>query len=230
MLLSLDKFLHPLLFSFKIRKDLIEKNKQDNVTLQNLLDYCWNIGIPVIHVSDFPSKAKRKPDGIAAIINDRPTIVLSKNMKFSAWQAFILAHEIGHLCLNHLSGDSVIVDDEVQVQDPERTEEKEANRFARELLLGQDINYTCQSRINAEQLAQNAQETGEKTKSDPGSIALNYAHTARFIPVGMKALGFLEPDADAIGTINQKMLGNIDPELLAEGPLRWLLSLTGAKA
>ncbi len=46
----------------------------------------------------------------------------------------------------------------------------------------------------------------------------------------MKALGFLEPDADAIGTINQKMLGNIDPELLAEGPLRWLLSLTGAKA
>lgn len=215
----------------EIRGNLLDFAGQQTVHLGNLLDYCWNSGIPVLHVSRFPA-GHRKFDGMAATVDGRPVIVISKKMKFAAWQVFILAHELGHICLGHVPEGSALVDEQVEVKDKESgqtDEEKDANRFAKELLLGDaDLAYGSPHRLKGAQLAEAARRTGLNSKSDPGVIALNYAHTSNFIPVGMSALQRLEPSPDAVGMINQKMLANLDGNMIPKDSFAWLRYLTAA--
>ncbi|MGC4005756.1 MAG: hypothetical protein QM811_22605 [Pirellulales bacterium] len=85
-------------------KDIRESILNDGnrwIGLDELLNYCWSIGVPVIHVSHFPRTAK-KMDGMVVMTDSRPVIVISKNAKYSAWLLFVLAHEIGHIALGHV--------------------------------------------------------------------------------------------------------------------------------
>ncbi len=105
------------------------------VGLAELLDWCWSAGIPVLHLDHFP-KSARRPDGFAVRVHGRPVIVLCQRAKFSAWLLFILAHELGHIALNHITEDGALVDDYVDDASLD-VEEQQANAFAEELLTGQ---------------------------------------------------------------------------------------------
>src|SRR5215510_9769204 len=82
------------------------------VNLASLVDYCWSVGLPVIHISAFPPKAK-KMDRLAYARNGRSAIVLCKNTHQSAYLSFILAHEIGHIIRGHINSDGVLIDEQV---------------------------------------------------------------------------------------------------------------------
>jgi len=213
-----------------IRAELIERRDHQSVALGNLLDYCWERGVPVLHVSCFPRGGK-KPDGMAAMVEGRPVLIISRKQKFAAWQVFILAHELGHICRGHVSENSTLVDESISVEDRDSNDEEEqANRFAKELLLGGgDLNYSSPRRLNAVDLADAAIRRGRESGSDPGVIALNYAYNQDFIPVGMKALGLLEPEADAVSLINEKMLQHLDRDMIPQDSFEWLLHVTAAK-
>lgn len=200
------------------------------VGLGNLVDYCWSLGIPVIHLSPCPT-AKR-PDGLAARVRGRPVIVLCKKDNLSAWLLFILAHELGHIALGHLAGDGVLIDESMD-RNIKDQEEIEANAFAVELLTG---DAGCEFRTtgrwpNATRLAEAALEIGRQSHVDPGHIVLNYAHTmgSGFWPVANAALGLLEPKRDALKVVRRQMAGRLDWSSLPEASSEFLMRISQAE-
>lgn len=148
------------------------------VGLQQLIDYCWDCGIPVLHLAT-PLLGKKKMDGIAMSLNGRPSIVLS-NKRASGFLLFHLAHELGHIALGHVSANGAIVDDEIKKSDADAgrdPQEIDADRFAIELLTGNaDGRITLNQMIKATALAHLAAQYGHKHNIDPTHVVLNCAH------------------------------------------------------
>src|SRR5579872_444096 len=94
-----------------------------HVSLEALVDYCWSLGVHVLHVSQFPSGGK-KPDGTVARIGKRFAAILSKSSRYSAWLLFILAHELAHIALGHLKENGVLLDEQ-ESWTPNREEEEQ---------------------------------------------------------------------------------------------------------
>ncbi|MFM9959988.1 MAG: ImmA/IrrE family metallo-endopeptidase [Planctomycetaceae bacterium] len=198
------------------------------VGLNELLGYCWSIGLPVLHLDHFPKNAKR-PDGFAARVNGRPVIVLCRHAKHSAWLLFILAHELGHLALGHVPEEGTLIDEKLDEESVD-LEEQQANAFAIELLSGRTSRrFIATDRWpNAEELARLAQETGRRSMIDPGHIVLHYAHSMgkSFFPVAQAALKFLDPHDDAVAKVRSKMAGNLDWSRLPEDSSEFLMKIT----
>jgi hypothetical protein len=211
----------------EIRQTILD-NGAPWVGLTELLDYCWSLGIPVLHLDHFP-KNFRRPDGFAARVKGRPVIVLCVRKKHPAWQLFILAHEIGHIALGHLVGDGTIIDDKVS-EDSQDGEEIEANTFATELLTGSSIGrFRALGRWpNAQALADDASQIGRQKMIDPGHIVLNYAYSmgTDFFAVGNAALTLLEPNADAVKTIRAKLAERLDWSRLPDETCEFLMRVT----
>lgn len=100
------------------------------VTLETLLGYLWECGIPVV-----PANLKGPFAGAAWRVDGRTTITLAESNSTTAFWLFTLGHEVGHLALGHLGAGPI-----VDIDDPRPTEtsdevEAAANEFALELLL-----------------------------------------------------------------------------------------------
>ena len=207
-----------------IRQEILNSGA-DWVDLNGFLDYCWQHGVPVVPVTQFLNGVQ-KMDGLAAQINGRPAIVLSKAHKHSSWLLFILAHELGHIVRGHLKSSAVLVDAKVY-PDSKDKEEEEANRFASALLTGDPvIRYTAAKYLRAEELAQAARKRGKEDQVYPGVIALNYAWNRRFFAVGNATLNLLEPKTNPIELMRQKMCANIDLDRLSEETSAYLVRMT----
>ena len=198
------------------------------VGLSELLDFCWSAGIPVLHLDHFPKNAKR-PDGFVARVDGRPVVVLCVRKKQPAWLLFILAHELGHAALGHISEDGSIMDYEVD-EESQDAEEMEANTFAIELLTGSP---TCRLRAadrwpNAQGLAEEAKRIGRRQMIDPGHVVLNYAHSMGpdFFGVANAALARLNPDANAIALIRGVMADRLDWSNLPDDSSEFLMRVT----
>ncbi len=102
------------------------------VNLTSLLEYCWSQGIIVAYFDHFPQKIK-KIEGLIQWQFSRPVIIISSPYKDAEKLTFYLAHELGHLVLQHLK-EGVLIDEKIDfiAQD---NEENEANQFANNLLL-----------------------------------------------------------------------------------------------
>jgi hypothetical protein len=197
------------------------------VNLDTLLDYCWSVGIPVIHIDKFPAKAK-KMEGMTTLVDGRPVIVLSKSLKRPSWQAFILAHELGHIYHGHLADVDVLIDYKLQEGEDDE-EERAANLFAVELLTGiPNITFSSPYLLKADELARAAVQSGEKLNVEPGVIVLNYGKTKGTWSLANAALALVGESESALDTIHRKMLAQLDVENIGEENYDWILSLTGA--
>lgn len=198
------------------------------VGLDELLGYCWSIGLPVLHLDHFPRNARR-PDGFAARVNGRPVIVLCRHAKYSAWLLFILAHELGHLALGHVPDEGTLIDQGLD-EDSVDVEEQQANAFAIELLTGHRNRRIIASGRwpNAEGLAASATDIARKSMIDPGHVVLNYGHSmgSSFFPVSNAALKLLEPNADAVAKVRTVMAENLDWSRLPEDSSEFLMRVT----
>ncbi|QEH32904.1 hypothetical protein OJF2_13890 [Aquisphaera giovannonii] len=199
------------------------------VSLSNLLDYCWSLGVPVVHLSSFLTT--RQPDGMAVKVRGRPVVVLCKKVKASAWLLFILAHELGHIALGHIPDNGVLIDENVDTNEND-DEEAAANAFAIELLAGaKEAKFRAGGRWpNAEMLSQRARELGRELQIDPGHIILNYAHTMgkEFFPVANAAIGKLG-GPDAIGIVRRKLAQHLDWSRLPEDSSEFLMRVSQAE-
>ncbi|HLJ12533.1 MAG TPA: ImmA/IrrE family metallo-endopeptidase [Planctomycetaceae bacterium] len=198
------------------------------VGLGELADYCWSAGVSVLHVDHFPRNARR-PDGFAAKVRGRAAIVLCRREKHTAWLLFILAHELGHIALGHIPEDGVLLDEHVE-ESGRDTEEQQANAFAIALLTGSPSKrFVAADRWpNAGELANEAIKIGRQQMVDPGHVALNYAHSMgkAFFPVGNAALNLLEPNANAVGILRDKMAERMDWSRLPEDSSEFLARVT----
>jgi Zn-dependent peptidase ImmA (M78 family) len=200
------------------------------ISLANLVDYCWSVGLPVLHISAFPPGAK-KMEGLASVRSGRCAVVLSKNARHSAWLLFILTHELGHIAQGHVSRDGVLVDELVD-RSSRDNEEKAANAFALELLTG-----TTDLRVlpmgpgrSARLLARAALDVGVHEQIDPGHIVLNCAYQmgGDFFALANAALKVLEPHADAIALLQSRMIAHLDKTKLPTDTYDFILRVTRA--
>ena len=200
------------------------------VGLANLVDYCWSVGVPVLHISPFPPGAK-KMEGLASASNGHYAVVLSKNAKHSAWLLFILSHELGHIVQGHVSMDGVLVDELVD-RSSRDNEEKAANAFALELLTGTaDLRVLPMGpRLSARALARAALDVGVHEQIDPGHIVLNCAYQmgGDFFALANAALKSLEPHADAMALIQSRMIAFLDKTKLPHDTYDFILRVTQA--
>ncbi|MGH7170867.1 MAG: ImmA/IrrE family metallo-endopeptidase [Gemmataceae bacterium] len=212
----------------EVRQHILDRG-ESWVGLDALVDYCWSVGIPVLHLSQFPPRIK-KMHGLAAKVSGRPAIILCRNQKYTAWLLFILAHELGHLIKGHVADDGVLLDERVEEDNNLDAEETEANAFAVELLTG---DARCRFHAgghwpNASNLAQEARSIGRQSRIDPGHIVLNYAHAMGkdFFAVANATLNLLEPKADAVGLIRGHMAARLDWSNLPEDSCEFLMRIT----
>lgn len=199
------------------------------VSFTALLDYCWSVGIPVLHVTKLPSTTK-KMDGMAVNIDGRHAIVLASGRNSAAWLLFHLAHELGHIVLRH----GTVVDGTIDEDSPD-PQEKEANDFAIELITGKvGMRVAPLARWpNADGLARSAQLLGLQEAVDPGHIILNYAHsmsrggTNNFWPVASAALKMLQSDGDAAKLLRDRMSASLDWSSLPTEAAEFVARMTG---
>lgn len=199
------------------------------VSLDALLAYCWSRGVAVVHVARMP-KGSGRVDGLVAIIDGRPVIVLPRHHKHDAWLLFILAHELGHLVRGHVSNDTILCDQDIAAESNGDVEESEANATAFEILTGDaDRRYVATGRWpTADVLARMAASTGEQSRVDPGHIVLNYAHHRglEFMALANAALNKLDSTPHATRKIHRHMSENLNWNLLPEDSAEFVARVT----
>lgn len=213
----------------EIRQEILSSRR--SVDLEGLLDFCWSYGIPVVHLSRFPS-GFRQFQGMSACFRQRPVIVLSFNVISPSQLLFILAHELGHILKGHLnlSSEGVLVDEKVELESIDE-EEVAANEVAVELMAGHpDRTYYTPHTYNAIQLAAYAQRIGERDRVSPGVVALNYGWSKNYWDSTIDALKILEPNANAPKQVNQYIRSHLDWERLGHDYRDYLSLVLGLES
>ena len=212
-----------------IRADILESG-QKWVGFEALLKYCWDAGIPVLHVSHFPRSSTRRMDGMAVNIDGRHAIILTKNIKHPAWLLFHLAHELGHVARGHVGNGETFVDDRISEESDDPVE-TEANRFAIEIITGR-----AETRVladgqwpSAKDLARDATTLGESRGIDPGHLILNYAHSmsGNFFAVANQALKLLPSAPPAPTLVGEYMAANLDWSRIPTESAEYISRMTG---
>ncbi len=154
--------------------------KQTYVRLVDLLGVCWSMGIPVVHLRVFPLPAKRMC-AMTVRVNERYAVLLGKDAEFPAPIAFYLAHEIGHIALDHIKNEgSAIVDLQNSFAEGDTdSDEIAADKFALELLTGtpEIVIDTKTRRYTAAHFAETLLSTASQLRVEPGTLALCFGHS-----------------------------------------------------
>lgn len=197
------------------------------VDMPELLDYCSQIGVPVIYLSHFP-KGIKKMAGLAFEVAGRPVIALTQTKQYG-YMLFDLAHEVGHVTLGHVAGNKCVVDQSID-QDSDDEDERSANRFALELLTGDpDCKIVPTGRsLTGSELATAALRYGQNRKVDPMHVVLNYGHTVGHWGAANIALAQLahgrKSDQDLVCDM---LMNSIDVDVISEDDIAVLQKLSG---
>ncbi|BDI29095.1 hypothetical protein CCAX7_11460 [Capsulimonas corticalis] len=196
------------------------------IGFQELLQFCWNSNIPVIHVARLPAGVK-KLRAVTVSVDGRPAIVFFRHDAKPAQHLFPLAHEIGHIYLNHLEFFGLIVDTETEFGFNETTE-REANRFARELLTGGEElpqNYSFPPR--PAEIARGCQEYANRLHIDPSFLVGEWVKKTKQYKEARTAVNFyIQQDENALAMMAEEMSRRIDWDLIPEESQEYLLNLT----
>ncbi|HBX0709230.1 TPA: ImmA/IrrE family metallo-endopeptidase [Klebsiella pneumoniae] len=217
---------HGLPSARDIREAILSKG-EPWVDFLSLLKFSWSAGIPVLYMTDIP--ARKKMDAVVIKVSERPVIALTKKHKHASGVLFSLAHELGHIACGHLENNALLIDENINEDDVDNPQEKEANAYAIELLNGRpDAAFHSKGWINARVLAAEALRIGRNNKVDPGHVALNYAktmgrtHTGNFFPVCGRALNILYPRLDWMEQAAETFLEYVDEDKVSEDKFEML--------
>lgn len=143
------------------------------VDLKSLLALCWELGIPVVQIRNWPLEFISM-NAMVVCEGNRYAVLIGRYSKYPARIAFILARELGHVFCGHLSGKSAFIDVAENEVDSSRSDESEATKFALELLTGSEQPEISISETNfgAKALARAVSSVGHKRGIDPGTLAL----------------------------------------------------------
>jgi IrrE N-terminal-like domain len=193
--------------------------KQDGiVSLESILNFCWQRGIPVIHYNNFPKT--KKFHGMATYLGNRPVILISLQDISPSRLLFIIVHEIGHIYKGHVSAEiGYMIDEKIDLNSVD-IEEVEANEFAGELLFGRaNMIYHLSNQFKGERLANCAKQIADRDRISPGLVAWNYGWEKDKKDqwgITRSAVNILEPEANAPLQINQYLENQLDWDKLSD--------------
>jgi Zn-dependent peptidase ImmA (M78 family) len=166
-------------------------------------------------------------------LGDQWAVLLGKDSGYPAPIAFYVAHELGHVALNHLAVDRLIVDFE-EVLPPTQTEdaeEKAADEFALELLTGDPrpmVLPEVPGRRSAIELARRAMGSAAALEIEPGILAQVYGYSTGDWATATAAMRHISGRAVPIWTVVNGVAGNqLDLDGLTEDATDFLEVLLG---
>ena len=164
---------------------LLQPGERGPVSLEILLEDLWARGIPVVPLDMLPAPSFQ---GMACIVEERPTIVLGHKHDEPGRVAFLVAHEAGHIAAGDCSQDTLVLDEDEGVQD-ESAMERAADQFASSLLLGEEKDLITDEKMDAKVLAQMAFNLESQTNAEASAIIYAWAaRTLDYPTAAMKAL------------------------------------------
>lgn len=216
--------------ALELRRAILSDPDQRWIDFATLVEYCWQIGIPVLHLTHLPSGAK-KMDGLAISIGSRPTIVLT-NKRQHGFLLFHLAHELGHIAEGHVDEDgSWAIDTEIDGAG-DQDDEIAANNYGFSLLTGESSFRglpECPTGLRAgNKLAIEALTLGSSRRIDPMHIALVTAFRHNNFQAGGSAVKLLAKNRPSdIDVCNATLDRHLNWDCLADDESAVLRKLTG---
>lgn len=146
---------------------------EERVTLEDVLDDLWERGIPVVPVDMLPSPSFQ---GLAAIVHDRPVIVVGYKHDEPGRAAFRVSHEAGHVANADCTADAPVVDEDEEIASEDEIEER-ADRFALRVLVGRDVIPSVEDEWSADyrELAKRAVSVEKETGADAAAVIFSWA-------------------------------------------------------
>lgn len=217
-------------------RDAVLSTDREFVDLRSLLTVCWGVGIPVVHLRVFPWSAKRMA-AMTVRVGDRSAILLGRDFEYPAPVAFHLAHEMGHIGLDHLSpGEAIVnVDPPDRALEPADEEEEAADRFALELLTGRpDLEVTEAEDSAAASpggLARVVQQEGPRLRIEPGTLALCFGYSTQKWEAAFGALKTIySSPAPAWQAVNGVAGTQLELDSISQDASRFLTTVLGQHA
>jgi hypothetical protein len=194
------------------------------VTLNDLLEAAWDLGVPVFHLALLPDRAKRL-DGMALLVEGRPCIALASARPSPAWLLWTLGHEIGHIASGHLqAGDILDVDLDFH---SEIKDEQEANAYAFSLIYG-DAQVDFPPPVHPKKLVAIALKEGKAARILPECLVTRYGFQTGNWPVVQAALKLLHaPNTNGQSQIKKTMLQRVALDRLTEDDRHFVCQVTG---
>jgi hypothetical protein len=150
------------------------------VALEDLVALSWSAGIPVVHLRVFPWPQKRMA-AMTVRIGEQSFILLAKDATYPAWIAFYVAHELGHIALDHVEANQALVDfdDDKRLAADADDEERDADAWALELLTGRPSPevVSADGTASASELARVAVASAQELGIEPGTLALCFGYS-----------------------------------------------------
>ena len=100
--------------------------------LDAILDDLWTRGIPVVQAHLLPTPSFQ---GLAAVVEDRPVVVLGHRHDEPARVAFRVAHEVGHIAKGDCAPDAPVIDEDEEILEDSEMEAL-ADQYAVRVLAG----------------------------------------------------------------------------------------------
>jgi hypothetical protein len=219
-----------------IRRNLLAA-PDARIDFDALLTYCWRQSIPVIPLPNLP-KGIRKMDAAAIRVGQRPAIVIALRNNSKAWLSFLLAHELGHLCLNHVPQDTALVEGslsdstEFDAQSQHDMQELQANAFAHTLLGGAEADAIVgqwPANLPPVSMAIRAMDDAVPLRTAPGHLVLRRAFLTHKWPEARLALNFLAEDMDAQSSLVQRLREEIDTAQIGSDLQEYVEQVTGVE-
>jgi hypothetical protein len=205
------------------------------LNFQALVSLCWHNGIPVIPLPNLPVGV-RKMDGAALQSGERPAIVIARRKSSRAWLSFILAHEMAHILLGHVSSGSSIIDVSLQdmatyaTESAQDRQESQADEVALQILGGEAADLAVaswRSSWSPVEIAAAARVAASEQHVDAGHLVLRHAFTSKRWPEAVTALRFLQEDLDPEQELVDQLKKNVILDSIAEDLQDLVLQITG---
>lgn len=205
---------------------------ESSISLREILRACWDLGIPVIK-SNLSPLSRKAMQAMSVSFAGRYAIVVSRDMRYPAWVAFVIAHELGHIFNGHVDQAAALLemDDPLRISDPD-SEERQADRFALALLTGTEefpITAAIES-YNSAELRDALLREAPRLRVDPGVLALCLAHNTGRWPQSFKALQSIPDqylDADVGVAVNWMASEELQWDRLSDERASYLRTVMG---
>ncbi len=141
------------------------------IKLDDVLRGAWQRGIPVVAVDVLPSP---RFQGLAAIVEGRPVILLGHRHDEPSHAAFVIAHEGGHIAAEDCTPGHPVVDEMEEAADDAEME-KRADEFATRVLVGAGTIPDISPEVNFRELASQASKFERASGVDAGAVIFAWA-------------------------------------------------------
>ena len=140
--------------------------------LGDVLADLWARGIAVVQVATLPTPGFQ---GLVAVVEGRPVVIIGHDLDEPSRLAFVIAHEIGHVVFGDCSAEHPVVDEDEIVADDDSMESR-ADAYARALLTG-NVEPPRLNPRDYKELAIQAAEQEKQFGIDAASIIFSWARS-----------------------------------------------------